>query len=98
MIDAAKCKGCTMCARKCPAGAITGGLTSILPESMPLATSRDFMNSEMTTIFLKRAMMRLRLPWAKTRASAGLQLRHAGAQKMHGHTPPGRVQLWPSGV
>ena len=23
-IDAAKCKGCTMCARKCPAGAITG--------------------------------------------------------------------------
>ena len=25
-IDAAKCKGCTMCARKCPAGAITGAL------------------------------------------------------------------------
>ena len=23
-IDAAKCKGCTMCARKCPASAITG--------------------------------------------------------------------------
>ena len=25
-IDAAKCKGCTMCARKCPAGAISGTL------------------------------------------------------------------------
>ena len=25
-IDAAKCKGCTMCARKCPAGAITGSV------------------------------------------------------------------------
>ena len=25
-IDAAKCKGCTMCARKCPAGAISGEL------------------------------------------------------------------------
>ena len=25
-IDAAKCKGCTMCARKCPAGAITGAV------------------------------------------------------------------------
>ena len=25
-IDAAKCKGCTMCAKKCPAGAITGEL------------------------------------------------------------------------
>ena len=25
-IDAAKCKGCTMCAKKCPAGAITGSL------------------------------------------------------------------------
>ncbi len=25
-IDAAKCKGCTKCARKCPVGAITGGI------------------------------------------------------------------------
>ena len=25
-IDAAKCKGCTMCAKKCPAGAITGAV------------------------------------------------------------------------
>ena len=25
-IDPAKCKGCTMCAKKCPAGAITGTL------------------------------------------------------------------------
>jgi NADP-reducing hydrogenase subunit HndC len=25
-IDPAKCKGCTICARKCPAGAITGTL------------------------------------------------------------------------
>jgi NADP-reducing hydrogenase subunit HndC len=23
-IDPAKCKGCTLCAKKCPAGAITG--------------------------------------------------------------------------
>ena len=27
-IDAAKCKGCTACAKKCPAGAITGSLKS----------------------------------------------------------------------
>ena len=24
VIDAEKCKGCTMCAKKCPAGAISG--------------------------------------------------------------------------
>ena len=56
------------------------------------------MNSEMTTIFLNRAIARVRRACEKTRASAAFHARHAGAQKRHGQIPPAREQLCFSGV
>ena len=73
-------------------------MTSILSGGMPFTTSRDFMNSEITTTFLKRAIVRFRRAWENTRLSAAFHARHAGAQKRHGQIPLALVQLCPSGV
>ena len=56
------------------------------------------MNSEITTTLLNFEIAAIRRFCEKTRPSAAFQLRQAGAQKMHGHTPPARVQFLFSGV
>ena len=81
-----------------PFVSITGDLTSILSGGNPFTTRRDFMNSEITTIFLKRAIARLRRACENTRLSAAFHARHAEAQNRHGHIPLAREQLRLNGV
>ena len=77
---------------------IFGDSTTIFSAGMPFATSRPFMNSEMTTSFLNLAIARFLRDCERMRLSALLQLRQSGAQKMQGQSPPARVQLRFSGV
>ena len=81
-----------------PPVSIFGGSTAILSAAMPLAVSRDFMNSEMTTILFRRDIAAIRRRCEKTRRRAGFQLRQSGAQNRHGQRPPARLQLRPMGV